>query len=255
MNDDVFQTMAHIFEAIGDAARLRKLQRHLEDAGQITADVREDLELAWRIHESGAALIRKRELVDVVHNQLAAGVMIVDREGTILSASSAASRLLRPENGLTVIDGRLQAAAPDAAVALADALNRTTSGSRGPGPGCVIPIPRSAQRPLIVLVAGPSPAAPRILAHGTHVSLVLLDPEAAPATNEAVLEDLYRLTPREAQVALLLMEGLNLKEAARTLGVTANTVRCLLKRVTAKTESRSQADLVRRLHAVSALQP
>ena len=72
-------------------------------------------------------------------------------------------------------------------------------------------------------------------------------------TNETLLEDLYGLTPREAALALLLMAGLTLEESARKLGVTTNTVRTLLKRVTAKTDSRSQADLVRRLHAVSPL--
>jgi DNA-binding CsgD family transcriptional regulator len=255
MKHDVLQTVADIFGAVGDAARLRTLQRHLEETGQITEDLRQDLELAWRIHENGATLTRRRELVDGVHDQLAAGVMVVDREGTILSASTAARRLLRPENGLTAVDGRLQAAAPDAAVALADALNRTASGSRVPGSGCVIPIPRSARRPLIVLVAGPTPSAPRILDRRTHVSLVLLDPNAVPGTNETLLEDLYSLTPREAELALLLMDGLTLEEAARKLRVTTNTVRTHLKRVTAKTDSHSQADLVRRLHAVSSFQP
>ena len=72
---------------------------------------------------------------------------------------------------------------------------------------------------------------------------MLLDPEAAPGTNETLLEDLYGLTPREAELALLLMAGLTLEEAARGLRVTTNTVRTLLKRVTAKTDSRSQADL------------
>ena len=43
-------------------------------------------------------------------------------------------------------------------------------------------------------------------------------------TNETLLEDLYGLTPREAELALLLMAGLTLEEAARST---------LLKRVTA----------------------
>ncbi len=253
MKHDVFRTLADIFEAAGDAARLRKLQRHLEETGRITEGVRQDLELAWRIHENGAALTRELELANGVHNQLAAGVMVVDQEGTILSANTAARRLLRPENGLTAVDGRLHAASPDAAAALADALHRTTSGSRVLGNGRVIPIPRSGLRPLIVLVAGLTPRAQRILDRRTHVSLLLLDPDAAPGTNETLLEDLYGLTPREAELALLLMAGLTLEESARKLGVTTNTVRTLLKRVTAKTDSRSQADLVRRLHAVPPL--
>jgi DNA-binding CsgD family transcriptional regulator len=250
MKHDVLQTVADVFGAVGDAARLRKLQRYLEETGQITEDLRQDLELAWRIHGNGATLTRKRALVDGVHDQLAAGVMVVDQEGTILSASTAARRLLRPENGLTAADGRLHAAAPDAAVALADALN----GSGVARNGRVIPIPRSARRPLIVLVAGPTPSAPRILDRRTEVSLVLLDPEAAPGTNETLLEGLYGLTPREAELALLMLKGLTLEEAARRLRVTTNTVRTLLKRVRAKTDSRSQADLLRCLHAVSPFQ-
>nr|WP_255613894.1 helix-turn-helix transcriptional regulator [Pseudogemmobacter faecipullorum] len=55
----------------------------------------------------------------------------------------------------------------------------------------------------------------------------------------------HRLTPAEAKVASLILQGHRPKEIARDLGVSVETVRSQLKAVFAKTGAASQADLVR----------
>ncbi len=59
------------------------------------------------------------------------------------------------------------------------------------------------------------------------------------------LEKLYNFTPGEARVASLLVQGLNLDNAATYLGVSLNTVRSHLRTIFDKTGSGRQPELVR----------
>ena len=57
----------------------------------------------------------------------------------------------------------------------------------------------------------------------------------------------FHLTPGEARMARLIADGLGLRDAATSLGVTRNTARTHMKRVYAKTGVHRQTDLVRLL--------
>ncbi|WP_284123775.1 helix-turn-helix transcriptional regulator [Parerythrobacter aestuarii] len=61
----------------------------------------------------------------------------------------------------------------------------------------------------------------------------------------AQLQDLFGLTAKEAQLALLISRGVKIAEAAGQLGLTVQSARLYSKRVYAKTGTRGQADLVR----------
>ncbi|MCP5397145.1 MAG: helix-turn-helix transcriptional regulator [Sphingomonadaceae bacterium] len=59
------------------------------------------------------------------------------------------------------------------------------------------------------------------------------------------LSDLFGLTEREAQLALMISRGVKIAEAAPQLRITVETARLYSKRIYAKTGTRGQADLVR----------
>lgn len=59
-----------------------------------------------------------------------------------------------------------------------------------------------------------------------------------------LFERLYGLTPAEARIAARLMDGSNIAEIARVLGITSNTARTHLSRILAKTGTRRQAELI-----------
>lgn len=61
----------------------------------------------------------------------------------------------------------------------------------------------------------------------------------------AQLEELFGLTAKEAQLALLISRGVKIAEAAGQLGLTVESARLYSKRIYAKTGTRGQADLVR----------
>jgi DNA-binding CsgD family transcriptional regulator len=60
-----------------------------------------------------------------------------------------------------------------------------------------------------------------------------------------VLRRLYRLTPAEAAVTTLLLEGLRTDQLAERLGITLFTARTHVKRILSKVDVRTQAELVR----------
>jgi DNA-binding CsgD family transcriptional regulator len=61
----------------------------------------------------------------------------------------------------------------------------------------------------------------------------------------------YGMTPTETRLAAMIISGLPLLQAARELNVSRNTARTHMKRIYAKTETHSQAALVRLLMTAS----
>jgi DNA-binding CsgD family transcriptional regulator len=77
---------------------------------------------------------------------------------------------------------------------------------------------------------------------GATAAIAAIIGSARPRTQE--IGDLFRLTAREAQVALLLVEGLDLNEIAERLGLRIGTARNHLKRVFEKTGTHRQGELI-----------
>ena len=73
----------------------------------------------------------------------------------------------------------------------------------------------------------------------------ICDPSATPRSRAAILKALYALSPTEARLADLLLQGHEVSAAAELLGTTLATARFHLKRVLAKTGSRRQTELMR----------
>ena len=255
IDDAVFAAVAEIYDAVGDDGRLRDLEARFASAGICGESLRADLELAKGITDETRTLGRKRELLAALHDQLTAGVLIVGPRGSILRVNTAASVLLDGGVGIGSAGGCLRIDDPAAAAALSRALTDAAGETREPDGFFerTIPIMRPGRRPLIMYVAGRIKSQDCILERPPETVLLLLDPEGRASANLALLRELYGLTAREATVAALVAEGRSLDEASRELGVTKNTVRTLFKRATAKTNSHSQADLVRRLLVLSLL--
>lgn len=79
------------------------------------------------------------------------------------------------------------------------------------------------------------------------VLITVSDPGAERSRRLEALAGRFRLTPAEANLVEVLSEGVSLVEAAAQLGVAHSTARTHLQRVFAKTDTRRQSDLIRRL--------
>jgi DNA-binding CsgD family transcriptional regulator len=82
---------------------------------------------------------------------------------------------------------------------------------------------------------------------GLSYLVLISDPDHGIGLNRERLQQIYGLTPAEARLATLLVEGKRLRTAAADLEISFETARTHLKRIFSKTNSESQADLVRLL--------
>jgi DNA-binding CsgD family transcriptional regulator len=76
-------------------------------------------------------------------------------------------------------------------------------------------------------------------------AIFIADPRSLP--REATLRELHGLTPAEARVALEMLQGRSVAQAARRLGISPNTVKTQLQRVFEKLQVSRQTELVRLL--------
>ena len=108
----------------------------------------------------------------------------------------------------------------------------------------------SAQRPAgLPLILHVHPVTPGRADFGAErlAALVLIrDPDANRLDPEMV-GDVLGLTAAETRVAVLLAKGRSVRDIARELGRSENTVRWTLSNVLSKTNAARQADLVRLL--------
>jgi DNA-binding CsgD family transcriptional regulator len=172
-------------------------------------------------------------------------VLLLNGEGAILHANSAARQLLRDGDGLVVKDGTVGAAKNTMRKPLRTLLQRA-----GMGPAMPMSLERPSGRRPLQLLASPMPG------HGAGSVLVLAtDPEKPVVLRDDVLREQYGLTEAETEVANGLLTGYSLEEIAALRKVRIGTVRYQVKRMLAKTGTPRQTELVRLLLSLPRLEP
>jgi DNA-binding CsgD family transcriptional regulator len=175
-------------------------------------------------------------------DKLASGVILVDCNARVLWANQAARLLLTAGDGLSLKNGWLYAANPSENATLQQLLRTSLALSARSGAAFQVSRP-SRTRPLGLVVT--PLRIERSFMRGPAACVFIDDPERERETPRDLLKQLYGLTGREAELAALLMEGADLQEAGRRLGVGMNTARTHLRIVFEKTDTHRQAELVR----------
>lgn len=184
---------------------------------------------------------------------IAAGIILVGQNGTILRANEAATRLLERGSPLKAVEGKLRAtdqAVGDrlmrAIAAAADDRGETgASGlgvalTRDPSPvsvAHVLPVARGDVRARLV----PGAVAAIFVSSADDEHRVDLTPIA----------DAYGLTPAETRLLGRIAIGESLTQAAVALNVTQNTLKTHLSRIMAKTGTRRQPALLALVHRLA----
>lgn len=83
-----------------------------------------------------------------------------------------------------------------------------------------------------------------------HAILIVVDPDRTPPPDVDVLRCAFGLTTGEARLAALVAAGRSPQEAARSLGITVETARTILKRIFDKSGARSQSQLAAKIAAI-----
>lgn len=218
----------------------------LELARRMTPHVQRALRLYQRVGHAEATGAALAETLD----SLAAGFVMMNQDCRPVHMNRAAEAMLRKQDGLAHRNGLLAAGVfqEDAQLrTLVRAAARTTVGA-GASSGGVMRVTRPSGRAPWVLTITPVSRQGQLFDRFQAVVVALItDPDSAPLPVNAHLRSIFGFTNAEADVARLLMLGLDRREIADRLLISLNTVRAHLRNLFGKTGTSSQAKLVRML--------
>ena len=219
------------------------------DRVQLTRGLVPHLQQALRTQNKLAALANRTVEMAGALEVVRHGIIIVASEHLVINVNSAAERILRADDGLCMRSGRIAATSTHVEHELCCGIQNALAAEgftvrRGRSFTCVRP---SGRRPYVIHVL-PSYRrdADEPLRQPTALVLII-DPEDEPEPAAALLRRLYRLTNAEAEIALHVMRGTDLKQISEDLSISLTTVRTHLQHVFDKTDTHRQAELVRLL--------
>lgn len=184
-------------------------------------------------------------------DQLPTGIILTDAEGQIQLINKAARQITDRNDGLTQYNRRVAANDPKQTAAILGYIRQAVENAHDENilPGEAISITRpSGARPLPVVIGSLWGNLLKFELGRLDEPLAILfvtDPDTPLETAPELLQRLFGLTPAEAVLAERLVAGDTLKSAAKTLGITVNTTRDRLKTVFGKTNTHSQAALIK----------
>jgi DNA-binding CsgD family transcriptional regulator len=208
---------------------------HLQQALRTQNELRA---LAYRSTELAGALETVRH-----------GMVIVGPGWWVINLNSAAERFLRAEDGLMMSSARIAATSTPAEHKLQRALHAalTDDGSKTRGGRSFLCQRPSGKRPYVVHVLPLRHAEIDETPSEARALVLIIDPHQEPEPAAPLLRRLYGLTIAEADVAVRIARGADLKEISDELSVSITTVRKHLQHVYDKTDTHRQAELVRLL--------
>lgn len=180
----------------------------------------------------------------------ASACFILHSSGKVLHLNQSAEELIQRQVGLKLVQNRLVAneTVQNRALQALVASAASAGGAAPAQPGGMLALHRAAgQRPLYVTVL---PLRLPVATAPTHVLVLVTDPESTANYPEAMLKELFGLTPAEAEIANALLAGFSVDEIAELRRVTPGTLRIQLKTIFQKTNTRRQSELIRLLQSL-----
>jgi DNA-binding CsgD family transcriptional regulator/PAS domain-containing protein len=205
------------------------------------------LERAILTHAKMNKLESERALYAGAMEQLAVGSIILDENGRILSCNEMASQLLAQRDGLIQIKDSLHLHNRELTHNLQALIAQVLETQRTGAPAVVeaLRVLRPSGLSDLGMVIRPIPS--NQWSEGQSVPSVVVfvsDPETGSQVPTQVITRLFGFTPTEANLVMLLVNGLTLDEVAQQLNITRNTARTHLRSMFHKTGVGRQTLLV-----------
>ena len=218
----IFWSLADPTDGDGwSSGRIRTVQRLLPHLRQFVR-VRQALADADILNASLGALL----------DNTAAGVVQLDRRKRIVAANDRALDVLREEEGLLDQDGMLYAHAPGDNDRLQRLLARAVPPSPGAGIAGSLPVTRPAgSLPLVLHVIPLGPREDGIPPASVAALVLVVDPGARLPLDAALVAATLDLSPAQSRVAVLLADGMPVRDIAVAIGRSENTVRWHIRRI------------------------
>lgn len=194
---------------------------------------------------AGARLARQEllsSLKTAALDRLPVGAAIVDHGLRILECNEAGKDVLKRQDGLSSVCGRLRCRLPGDQRSLIASMREVQGGAIGER---VVTVARARRLPAYVvrLLVAPGPA--------ECCLLLVVDPDAAPTLNAETWRSMFDLTECELAIAKGLLSGKRVSEIASDRGVSKETVRTQLKAVFSRLNVSGQSQAVARLSRTS----
>lgn len=167
-------------------------------------------------------------------DRLAVGAVFLDADGAVLRSAGLAGDVLRARDGLALRRNQIVAKDGGEDRMLQAAIRDAISGA--------------AREPVTLAISRPSMARDLgvIIQPLPQGAVVLLrDADRGSAPENAILQQLFGMTPTEAELARRLSTGLTLDESAVSMSISRNTARAHLRAIFSKSGITRQTDLVR----------
>lgn len=168
------------------------------------------------------------------------GLILLDADGVPWFINARAQKLLDRGDGIRRAGQAISASDFDDAVRLQTAI-RHDSGNGDTFR--VLLLRRERSRPLIAVVASLDHQPD--LSGKSALALYIVDPDRDSRSMVSALCRAYGLTATEALLAVHLVEGTTVEDAAQSMHIQTQTARAYLKHIFAKTGTHRQAELVR----------
>ncbi|MCZ0936739.1 MAG: helix-turn-helix transcriptional regulator [Gemmatimonadetes bacterium] len=180
------------------------------------------------------------------------GVLHLDRRGRIMTANDRALETLRQRDGLMDLEGFLHARIPEENAELSRllALALRPWGVQGSAGSMAISQPSSRPERLALHIAPAGDDYPHFRARRLGAVALLVDPTSRARLDPVQVAKALDLTRMESELAVALAAGQTVKDIARVIERTEETVRWHLKQLYRKQGISRQVDLVRRVLAL-----
>ena len=233
---------------LGNAAGQR-MENNVADVSSLLSHLVPHLQVAVRVTQLVGAAADERNLWHTLLDGLERPVCLLAIDGRVVHANAAAQRLLREQDGLTVVRGFLEASLPRETLAIRRVVGEAAAPDLPNGGSCAVTRPSGRGR--LVLTATPVPGEQRREFDGRFaVAVLIAAPNPTSSAKQKLLADIYELTPTEARLAQIIATGIGVEKAARALNINPSTARTDLLRVFQKTGVSRQAELA---HVVTEL--
>ncbi len=207
------------------------------------------LKRAVILHSRIDVIETERELYSMTMDRMLLGTVVLDERGMVMRTNRVADAILAEKDGLRLGQQCLHAELP---VEDRDLQRLVKEALTAPGGGPAVPeamsVTRRSGRASLGVLVRAIPLGPMSEGRQRPTAVAYIrDPDRKLHLSQKLIRNLFGLTAAEANLALLLADGLTLDEAAQELNIRKNTIRAHLRSIFAKTGIRRQATLVHQL--------
>jgi DNA-binding CsgD family transcriptional regulator/PAS domain-containing protein len=180
---------------------------------------------------------------------MSVAALLVTGKGRVRQMNKLAAEYLRRGDGLQLRRNVLVADDSEEqeklALLIAGAAANGRNCSEAVAGGGAIMVSRVRTQCALQVTVLPVPEQKEFAGSESFALIMVSDPSSLPRPRTALMQQLFGLTPAESRLTDLLLNGLEVREAAERLLITLETARFHLKRVLTKTGTHRQTELMR----------